>query len=343
MDDRDARLQLAFAGLHPETRQTLLERFGPARAVRRIAAADAGSARARDAVVVPAAERLEELANLGFHAVFLGDSEYPGRLGELPGAPDVLFVRGSLPKSDCVAVVGTRRSTAYGRNLATAYGQSIAAADWTLVSGLARGIDGAAHRGTVAAGGAGIAVLGCGLDIDYPREHAGLADGLVALGGAIVSEYPPGTPPEAWRFPPRNRIISGMSVAVVVVEAAIKGGALITARAALDQGVAVFATPGDVDRPSAAGCNQLVRDGAHPVLGPSDLIAELELVLGPAKRPVSVGEEAVWEGITVAAMAESRNISIGEAAAILARAETAGAVVRHGDRYYPTVDATTGR
>jgi DNA processing protein len=247
-----------------------------------------------------------------------------------------LFTRGTVTSTSVVAVVGTRRCTAYGRNLATAYGHAIAEAGWTLVSGLARGIDGAAHRGTVAATGHGIAVLGCGLDIAYPREHGALRDRLVELGGGVASEYPPGTPPEAWRFPPRNRIISGMAQAVVVVEAAVKGGALITANTALDQGVPVMATPGDIVRESSAGCNLLIRDGAQPVLDPADLVAELELILGPAAGTARATAWP-WEGITIEAMADSRRMSIAEAAATLARAEAAGAVVRHGDSYYPAV------
>lgn len=329
------RLQLAFASIHPETSRTLLAVHGPAGAVGRVTRAESRRSRTREAVVVPAQERAGQLAGLGMAVLFKGDEAYPPRLAGRPDAPDLLFIRGSWPQLPTVAVVGTRRCTPYGRNLATAYGHAIATAGWVLVSGLARGIDGAAHRGTVAAGGRGVAVLGCGLDVAYPREHASLRDQLIEHGGAVVSEYPPGTPPEAWRFPPRNRIISGSSQAVVVVEAAIKGGALITANTAMDQGVEVFATPGDVGRDSAAGCNRLIRDGAHPILDPSDLIAELELILGPAAA-ISPGDgEWGWEGISVERMARARAMTIAEAAATLSRAEVAGALVRRGDRYYP--------
>ncbi len=331
------RLQLAYAGLHPDATSALLDAHGPQGAVGRVRAARSGSTRAAAAAAVPARARVEELAALGMAVRFRGDPGYPPELAELPGAPDVLFVRGSWPAGPAVAVVGTRRCTAYGRNLAKAYGHAIAEAGWVLVSGLARGIDGAAHRGTVAASGIGAAVLGCGLDVAYPREHASLRDELLVLGGAVVSEYPPGTPPEAWRFPPRNRIISGSVRAVVVVEAAVKGGALITAHLALEQGVPVFATPGDVGKTSAAGCNLLIRDGAHPVLDPVDLIAELELILGPvSKKPAAADERFPWEGITIDHMASSRGLSVAEAAATLARAEAAGAVVRRGDHFYPT-------
>jgi len=332
------RLQLAYAGLHPDATAVLLDAHGPEGAVARVRAARSGNTRAAEAAAIPAVARVEELAELGVAVRFRGGPGYPPHLGELPGAPDVLFVLGLWPTGPTVAVVGTRRCTAYGRNLAAAYGHTIADAGWVLVSGLARGIDGAAHRGTVAASGKGAAVLGCGLDVAYPREHASLRDELLALGGAVVSEYPPGTPPEAWRFPPRNRIISGSAQAVVVVEAAVRGGALITASLALEQGVPVFATPGDVGKPAAAGCNLLIRDGAHPVLDPADLIAELELILGPvARRVAGPADQFPWEGITIDDLARSQGTSVADAAATLARAETAGAVARNGDRYYPTL------
>jgi DNA processing protein len=190
-------------------------------------------------------------------------------------------VRGALPSEPGVAVVGTRRATRYGLELARQMGGAIARAGWTVVSGLARGVDGAAHRGTLEAGGKGVAVLGSGIDVWYPPEHARLGEQLVTAGGAVISEYPPGSRPDAWRFPRRNRIISGLARAVVVVEAADKGGALITARLAAEQGREVFAVPGDVNRRTSVGTNLLIRDGAVPVLGADDLIEALSLVLGP--------------------------------------------------------------
>jgi DNA processing protein len=278
----DERLRLAFAGLNPEKAARLLAEHGPQRALRRVlSGTDRESPRASAEAEVDAATRRRQVAALGAHLLFRGDAGYPEALGDIPEPPDVLFVRGSPPSGRAVAVVGTRRCTAYGRRLATEYGEAIAAAGWVLVSGLARGIDGAAHTGTVAAGGAGIAVLGCGIDIAYPPEHRALAERLIDAGGAVVTEYPPGAPPEPWRFPPRNRIISGLSSALVVVEAGVTGGALITAGYALAHGVPVFAVPGDVRREASRGCNLLIRDGAHPVLDPDDLVEELSLVLGP--------------------------------------------------------------
>lgn len=210
-----------------------------------------------------------------------GEAGYPTTLETIEDPPARLWVNGIVPEPPAVAIVGTRRATRYGLNLARRMGQAVAAAGWPVTSGLARGVDGAAHRGCLDGGGTGVAVLGCGIDVWYPREHQRLGEGLIASGGGIVSEYPPGTRPDPWRFPARNRIISGLSAAVVVVEAADKGGALITARLAAEQGREVFAVPGDVDRKTSVGTNLLIRDGALPVLGPDDLIEALSLVLGP--------------------------------------------------------------
>lgn len=288
----DARLQVAFGGLHPDRVRTLYAEHGVARALQRITRGGIKTTdRVKREVSIPAADRRDQLANAGIVVTYKGELGFPESLAAMPDSPDLLFVRGRLAEGPAVAVVGTRRCTSYGRRIADEYGRAIAAAGWPLVSGLARGIDGAAHTGTVAAGGVGVAVLGSGIDVMYPREHAELAVELIGNGGAVISESPPGTPPEAWRFPPRNRIISGLVDAVVVVEATVKGGALITAEAALRHGRQVFAVPGDVGRASSAGCNLLIRDGAAPVHDPADLIESLELVLGPAPR-VAVRPEA---------------------------------------------------
>lgn len=299
----DHVLQLAFAGLHPDRLRELCASFGEAGALRRIrAGAVAAPEWSREAVRIAASQRRVDLSEAGLGFVEAGVAGFPHGLYRLPDAPPGLFVRGVAHHDrPMVAVVGTRRCTTYGKQLALEYGMAIAEAGWGVVSGLARGIDGAAHRGVVASGGIGVAVLGSGLDVMYPAEHADLAEQLVALGGGVVSEYPPGTPPEGWRFPPRNRIISGISAAVVVVEAAVKGGALITANYALEHGRPVFAVPGDVRRASSAGCNLLIRDGAAPVLDPEDLIEELSLVLGPSRpssgtEPVDAGARSLTKG-----------------------------------------------
>jgi DNA processing protein len=280
----DARLRLAFAGMHPDRARELRERFGGAGGALR--AIEGRSVRASDqvraAAQIDAATRRGQVERLGIEAVLRGDPDYPAHLDRYEDAPDVLFVRGTLSPLPGVAIVGTRTCTSYGRELARAYGAAVANVGWPVISGLARGIDGEAHRGVIDAGGVGVAILGCGIDVAYPREHEQLGRQLLGGGGAIVTEYPPGSPPDAWRFPARNRIIAGLSAAVVVVEAARTGGALITAMRAAEYGIPVFAVPGDVDRSSSEGCNRLIRDGAFPVLDPDDLIEELGLVHGLA-------------------------------------------------------------
>jgi DNA processing protein len=282
----DSRLRMAFSGLHPIRSRELRDRFGGALGA--VIAIERGRVKASDAirgnVAVPADQRRTELASLGIDAVYREGAGYPDHLDVFEDAPDLLFVRGTLPKIPGVGIVGTRKCTAYGLELAEAYGTAVAATGWLVVSGLARGIDGAAHRGMVSAAGVGVAVLGCGIDVTYPREHRRLGEQILEAGGAIVSEYPPGSRPDAWRFPPRNRIIAGLSAAVVVVEAAKTGGALITAVKAAEYGIPVFAMPGDVDRRTSEGTNRLIRDGAFPVLDPDDLIEELGLVYGLAHR-----------------------------------------------------------
>lgn len=280
---RDSRLRLAFLGIHPERAARLVSSFGGAgRTMRAIEKGDVQVSDAVRARIADAAACRRRLVALGIEAVFREDDAYPEHLASLPGAPDLLFVRGTLPPTAGVAVVGTRRCTSYGRRIARALGAALGGAGWPVISGLARGIDGAAHLGAVEGGGCAVAVLGCGSDVMYPAEHRDLHDEVVATGGAVATEYPPGTPPEGWRFPLRNRVISGLAGVVVVVESAVTGGALVTASAALDQGRPVLAVPGDVTRASSEGCNLLIRDGAVPVLGADDLIEAVSLVLGPA-------------------------------------------------------------
>jgi DNA processing protein len=175
------------------------------------------------------------------------DPGYPPLLAELHDPPEQLFVRGDLAAlgGPGVAVVGARSCSAYGAQVARSLGRDLAASGVTVVSGLARGIDGEAHRGALEAGGLTVAVLGCGIDRDYPRSHSDLARRIVAAG-AVVAEYPPGVEPAPWRFPARNRIIAGLSLATVVVEARERSGALITADFALELGRDVFAVPGEI-------------------------------------------------------------------------------------------------
>ena len=286
------RLRLAFCGLHPDRTARLVTALGSPSAVLR--AVEGGRVPVPEAAcraaALPAEACRARLTRLGVTALFRHGPGYPAHLAGLPGAPDVLFAKGELPAAPGVAIVGTRRCTRYGLGLSRVYGQACAAAGWPVVSGLARGADAEAHRGVADAVGVGVAVLGCGPDLVYPAEHRALLGELLAAGGALVTEYPPGTRPEPWRFPPRNRIIAGLAAAVVVVEAAETGGALITAAAALEQGRHVFAVPGDVGRETSRGCNLLIRDGATPVLDPDDLVASLS-----SSPPMPVTEPSRWK------------------------------------------------
>jgi DNA processing protein len=276
----DARVVLACVGLHPERSAALVERFGSADAV--VAALGAGRISAppqlREAASVTAGEWRRRLSAARCTILGSDDSGYPSWLSALPGAPDAIFVKGSVPELPGVAVVGTRTPTAYGLRMAEHFGAALSVAGWPVVSGLARGVDAAAHRGGLYGPTPGAAVLGSGIDLWYPAGNRRLGEDLLDAGGAIVSEYPPGIRPEPWRFPLRNRIISGLAVAVVVVEARSDGGALITARYGLEQGREVLALPGDIDRETSVGCNLLIRDGALPVLGADDLVEALSLL-----------------------------------------------------------------
>lgn len=265
-----------------------------------------------------------------------GDPGYPPGLHDLEDPPTLNFL-GDLGSAPSVAVVGTRRCTRYGSNLAEAFGTAIAQAGWATVSGLARGIDAAAHRGCLAGKGHAVAVLGSGVDVCYPAENRPIYDRILEVGGAIVSEYGPGTPPDRWRFPARNRIIAALSGVVVVVEAAETGGALITARLAAEMGRPVFVVPGDVDRPASVGCNRLIKDGAHPVLGANDLIEELQLVLGAPPTSAGTRSESMIPsgGVTVEELPYLWKVPLSEALIRLGRLEVDGSVRRLDDIVFP--------
>lgn len=203
----------------------------------------------------------------------LGDDRYPADLREIHGPPAQLYVQGRLPDRPMIAIVGSRRATSYGLRVAHRLAEDLSHRGVVVVSGLARGIDAAAHRGALCGPTPTVAVMATGLDRVYPPEHTDLAD-QIARAGALVSEAPPGTPPVPSRFPVRNRIISGLSKGVVVVEAAIRSGALITARMAADEGRDVFAVPGSVENPLTEGTHALLRDGAILVRDVEDIVRE---------------------------------------------------------------------
>ncbi|HWR98146.1 MAG TPA: DNA-processing protein DprA [Candidatus Methanoperedens sp.] len=270
-------------GLRAGAAHAAFERFGAAAAilaapvealtaVRGIGPGLAAAVHGLDAARAGEAEE-RRARDQGASILTLADPGYPARLRSIPDPPRVLYLRGTLAPGDDngFAVVGARAATAYGRTIAGRLARGIAAAGLPVVSGLARGIDGCAHRGALAAGGRTLAVLGAGLDRLYPPEHARLAD-EVAASGALISEFPCGAEPEAWHFPLRNRVISGLARGVVVVEAAERSGALVTADMALEQGRDVFAVPGPVTSPLSAGPNRLIRQGAGLVGDAGDLL-----------------------------------------------------------------------
>ena len=223
-----------------------------------------------------AEEILVDCAAKDIFVVTVQDAAYPARLREIYNAPLLLYGKGAMPLFDdeaAVTVVGTRDRTPYGVQVAEELGYELAKQGAVVVSGLAKGIDAAAHRGALRAGGFTAAILGCGVDVVYPAENRRLYEDILATG-VILSEYPPGTRPEGWHFPERNRIMSGLSLATVVVEADRDSGALITARAALEQGRDVFAVPGPIHAPQSRGCNELIRDGAGLVTCGWDILQE---------------------------------------------------------------------
>jgi DNA processing protein len=256
-----------------------------------LAALGLGSA-AIEALRNPAAEGIAAderwLAGAGRQLVTWGSPSYPELLASIADAPLVLFVEGdpstlTLPQ---LAVVGSRNPTQIGRDTAAQFAQHLAAAGLAITSGLALGIDAAAHRGALAAGGRTIAVLGCGLDRIYPRENTALAQEITARG-ALVSDLPTGMPPLKQHFPRRNRLISGLSLGTLVVEAAMQSGSLITARLAGEQGREVFAIPGSIHSTLSRGCHRLIRQGAKLVETADDIFTELSALLallGPASR-----------------------------------------------------------
>ncbi len=222
----------------------------------------------------------DQIQSQGITVLTWEDDAYPRRLKEIDQPPPVLYLRGQLQPQDewAVAIVGTRRATTYGRQVGEDIANLLARNGVTVVSGMARGIDSLAHQAALQAGGRTLAVLGSGVDRIYPPENRRLSDEIIA-NGAILSDYAPGTPPDSANFPPRNRIISGLSLAVVVVEAGETSGALITASFAAEQGREVFAVPGSILAPQSKGANRLIQDGARPLLNAQEVLETLNLTM----------------------------------------------------------------
>jgi len=275
-------------GVGPRAAARLLERFGSAEAVFAALRAELERLRLRpesiESIVLrdrhaAAEQELERIRALGAEVLVLDDGAYPALLREIADPPITLYVRGEWAAcldAPCVGIVGSRRCSTYGQNVASLLARDLASRGVTIISGLARGIDAAAHRGALEAGGRTVGVLGTGVDEIYPRDHWKLAEEITGGGGALVSQFPLGTPPIPENFPYRNRIISGLSLGVVLVEAAENSGSLITARLAMEQNREVFAVPGNITSRNSFGTNYLIKGaGAKLVQQWQDVAAEL--------------------------------------------------------------------
>lgn len=350
----DVLFWLAFIrvpGLGPILRKRLLDRFGSPKAVFGASEAELWEVegmtrRAVEALkatdpIKEGRELAERVESLGLWVLTLESPQYPRILREIPDPPAVLFVRGGMADSPAVAIVGSRRCSSYGRDFARRLARGLAQAGVTVVSGGARGIDTEAHLGALEGGGRTVAVLGSGHDRPYPAENRGLFE-RIAERGAVVSEFPPGTPPERWNFPQRNRIISGLALGVVVVEAPAKSGALITASLALEQGRSVFAVPGLPGSWTSQGTHRLLREGARLIEGPEDVLEEvLPQFEPPREEAPALGpeEERVLEVLrggprSLDQICRELGMPVAEVIGLLTRMELKGVVRQLPGRTY---------
>ncbi len=287
---------------------------------------------------------LERLHALGFRFLGRSDRGFPPLLRAIHDPPPGLFLRGNAEATllalPAVAIVGARACSAYGRQIARSVARELASAGLVVVSGLARGVDAEAHRGALEAGGITVAVLGCGIDRDYPAANRELAR-QVAASGLVVSEYAPGVEPAPWRFPARNRIVAGLCSASVVVEARERSGALITADFALEEGREVFAVPGEITSALSAGSNALLRLGATPLTCAQDVLESFGLVAADRAEPkVGTAAGLVLTRVREAAagadeLGRATGLSAEELAVALTELELAGAVSEEGGIYRP--------
>lgn len=296
----------------------------------------------------------QRMTAAGISAVTWDDETYPRMLREIDQPPPIFYQKGEILPEDetAVAIVGTRRVTAYGRGVTEELAAYLARNRVTVVSGLARGVDAIAHRSALHAGGRTVAVLGSGVDRIYPPEHQQLA-AEIAEAGAVISDYPPGTAPESTNFPPRNRIISGLSLAVVVVEASDTSGALITASFAADQSRDVLAVPGNITSPNSKGTNLLIQNGARPLLKPEDVMEVLNLeqintrrlarTLLPADETESQILKVIGENtLSVDEISFLSGLQIEIVSATLAMMELKGLVRNSGTMTFMAIHEDTG-
>ena len=290
-------------GIGPRKATQLLERFGSAENVFHATRSELESLRLRPETIESilkrefydkADEELEKVRELGGDVLILDDGSYPFLLREIADPPITLYVKGDWQACfdvPCIAVVGSRRCSTYGENASEMLSRDLAANGICIISGLARGIDTAAHRGAIAGGGKTIAVLGTGIDNVYPKENARLVDQILESGGAVVSQFPLETPPLKDNFPYRNRIISGLSLGVLIVEASERSGSLITARLAMEQNREVMAVPGNITSKNSFGTNYLIKSGAKLVQQWQDVVAELPQEISSVILPPKIDKE----------------------------------------------------
>mgnify|MGYP001571846602 FL=1 len=358
MTSGDVKYWIGFnlvSGIGPVRVRSLVQTFGgieaawkaPAEELRRVGLGEKLVQRLVEArSALDLANELGRVQQLGMQVLPMDDPQYPARLKEIESPPLVLYLSGQLVPQDewAAAIVGTRRATPYGKAVTAELAGGLAASGVTVVSGLARGIDGIAHQAALEAGGRTLAVLGSGLDHIYPPEHRNLAHSI-ASNGAVLSDYPLGTSPEGGNFPARNRIIAGLSLAVIVVEAGESSGALITADFAAEQGRDVFAVPGRIYDRASRGTNRLIAAGAFPVTTVDDIleVLNLESVTAAAPREPSLPKDAterkVLEALSgdpvhIDELRERCEIPIAELTACLSMLELRGQARQVGGMHY---------
>lgn len=297
---------------------------------------------------------VERIQTAGIKVLISDEENYPRYLKEIDQPPPILYIKGDITLEDewSVAIVGTRKVTHYGKQVAQEFSRVLADHKITIVSGLARGIDGIAHRTALESGGRTIAVLGSGVDQIYPSEHKNLADEIMN-SGAIISDYPPGTKPEATNFPPRNRIISGLSRSTIVIEAGQTSGALITAEFAVNQGRNVYAVPGSIYNVQSKGTNKLIQQGAKPLLDIREVLNDFQIEMVQEKKsirqeqPVDLFEHKILNVLTdeplhVDEITNQSEISISQVSSSLAMMELKGLVKHIGGMKYVVIRENRG-
>ncbi|MDO9579260.1 MAG: DNA-processing protein DprA [Bacteroidales bacterium] len=350
MTEREAWIKLSLAkGVGEETLKVLVRKFDSPRDViqadrKRLKAVTSSeiATNIRECVNVDVKKHISLMDSLGVKLIPFTSDDYPERLKCLPYAPPLLYVRGDLKDDNpSIAIIGSRRASHYGKMVAEKFARELARVGLTIVSGLARGIDTQAHKGALEENGRTIAVLGCGIDRVYPSENVYLIDKIIT-NGACISEFPIGTHPFAGNFPLRNRIISGLSDAILVVEATQRSGTFTTVGWALEQGKEIFAIPGNITEETSKGTNKLIMDGARPVTSVQDIIDALKLDRIITKRVLPLlteDEKAVYEKLgntptQIDQLSVSLSIPVSKLSGILLSLELKSVVKQLPGRYF---------